>query len=156
MRYMCICCKEESYDGEFKRCSRCKQVKYCSAECQKRDWNEHKNICKILNTSESEVYEILKLAREHYINFYQLANLTKCVETPETLIVESSQQVVYCTKSNKLKFDILNQKGIDEADEDLKNHLNLNKDNFLLIIRDSQTKINSVYYSTKIPKSEYN
>lgn len=27
-------------------CSRCKEVRYCSTECQKEDWSSHKNICK--------------------------------------------------------------------------------------------------------------
>ncbi|KAJ1470727.1 hypothetical protein T484DRAFT_1846714 [Baffinella frigidus] len=30
----------------FKRCARCKQVCYCSAECQTTAWKGHKNTCK--------------------------------------------------------------------------------------------------------------
>lgn len=33
-----------TYVGEMK-CSKCKQVRYCGAECQKRDWCEHKRVC---------------------------------------------------------------------------------------------------------------
>jgi hypothetical protein len=32
--------------GILKRCSKCKKVFYCSKECQKKDWNFHKTICK--------------------------------------------------------------------------------------------------------------
>ena len=28
------------------RCSKCRVVFYCSAECQKKDWKKHKNSCK--------------------------------------------------------------------------------------------------------------
>ena len=30
---------------EFKKCSVCKKVRYCSRECQKDDWKKHKPIC---------------------------------------------------------------------------------------------------------------
>ncbi|AGE54815.1 histone-lysine N-methyltransferase / SET domain containing protein [Paramecium bursaria Chlorella virus NYs1] len=29
----------------LKRCSCCRMIRYCSEECQKRDWKEHKNSC---------------------------------------------------------------------------------------------------------------
>lgn len=28
------------------RCSKCKTVKYCSPDCQKKDWKKHKQMCK--------------------------------------------------------------------------------------------------------------
>lgn len=36
-----------------KICSGCKQVRYCSAECQKKAWAEHKIICKRFPTLEA-------------------------------------------------------------------------------------------------------
>jgi len=39
------CHKEESND-KFKVCGDCLKVKYCSKECQKKDWIKHKNNCK--------------------------------------------------------------------------------------------------------------
>ncbi|KAI9330412.1 hypothetical protein BDR26DRAFT_922530 [Obelidium mucronatum] len=33
-------------DGkDFKKCSRCQRVRYCSVDCQKSDWKEHKPMC---------------------------------------------------------------------------------------------------------------
>jgi len=40
------CRKKEKNKNEFMICSRCKQVAYCSRECQKAHWKGHKNICK--------------------------------------------------------------------------------------------------------------
>ena len=38
-------CKECSKIGRLFKCSRCKDVYYCSKECQKKDWKLHKIIC---------------------------------------------------------------------------------------------------------------
>lgn len=37
----CIRCKEEA----TKSCGRCKNIKYCSLECQQADWSTHKVLC---------------------------------------------------------------------------------------------------------------
>ena len=40
------CCKVEPENGpKFKVCSRCKMRYYCSRECQKADWQDHKKMC---------------------------------------------------------------------------------------------------------------
>jgi len=41
------CYKVEDHLNQFKRCSRCKKVKYCSQACQLRDWKiRHAKVCK--------------------------------------------------------------------------------------------------------------
>jgi hypothetical protein len=35
-----VCLKEPA-----KKCAACKDVSYCSKECQKFDWKEHKEVC---------------------------------------------------------------------------------------------------------------
>ena len=43
---------------QFKRCKQCKSVLYCSMECQKAQWQEHKLLCQaICQFSNSELRE---------------------------------------------------------------------------------------------------
>lgn len=39
------CNRRQSYT-RMKKCSRCRNATYCSVECQKQDWNRHKEECK--------------------------------------------------------------------------------------------------------------
>ena len=39
----CVICNEEAE----KKCSRCKNVSYCSKKCQAIDWKLHKKICQL-------------------------------------------------------------------------------------------------------------
>ena len=49
----CRCCGRA--DGPLKKCMRCLKVKYCSAECQRKDWKKHKMEC-----TEAEEYGGMK------------------------------------------------------------------------------------------------
>lgn len=40
----------------FNRCSGCKEVQYCSKDCQRADWTEHKKFCQILRIAASETW----------------------------------------------------------------------------------------------------
>ena len=42
---MCHGCDIQKTSSEFKKCSNCKMAYYCSSECQKKDWKEHKPQC---------------------------------------------------------------------------------------------------------------
>ncbi|KAF7325536.1 SET domain-containing protein [Mycena kentingensis (nom. inval.)] len=43
----CRGCHKPHPRSELKRCARCKDVWYCSSECQTRDWKEHKRTCNL-------------------------------------------------------------------------------------------------------------
>lgn len=46
MIHVCVACrKESSPDERFARCDACRIVRYCSPECQRRDWSRHKQTC---------------------------------------------------------------------------------------------------------------
>ena len=45
-----LCDKFETKVKEFKQCSYCLNVAYCSVDCQRQDWNRHKKECKCLLT----------------------------------------------------------------------------------------------------------
>ncbi len=42
-RNMCSVCGEE--DVKTKRCSGCRNIRYCSQKCQRADWKNHKRVC---------------------------------------------------------------------------------------------------------------
>merc|ERR1711957_85723 len=43
----CNFCKRTKKAGEkaFSSCARCRAVRYCSSECQQKDWGTHKDAC---------------------------------------------------------------------------------------------------------------
>lgn len=41
----CAKCRKFMCKHKIKRCSKCKQIRYCSKECQKADWDSHKSEC---------------------------------------------------------------------------------------------------------------
>ncbi|KAJ7431936.1 hypothetical protein B0H11DRAFT_2128180 [Mycena galericulata] len=43
--YACYTCKRAKDRNELKHCGKCLLVRYCSTECQKKDWPDHKKFC---------------------------------------------------------------------------------------------------------------
>src|SRR5262249_25588097 len=39
------CSKTETQGGEFKLCAKCRIARYCSADCQRLAWKDHKAVC---------------------------------------------------------------------------------------------------------------
>ena len=40
-----LCKRSEAFINDFKKCSKCKQARYCSAICQRKHWCVHKQLC---------------------------------------------------------------------------------------------------------------
>ena len=40
-----MCMKDEKPDAKFQYCAKCRSVCYCSKECQKAHWRDHKLAC---------------------------------------------------------------------------------------------------------------
>eukprot|EP00929_Paragymnodinium_shiwhaense_P118710 TRINITY_DN9062_c0_g1_i2.p1 TRINITY_DN9062_c0_g1~~TRINITY_DN9062_c0_g1_i2.p1 ORF type:complete len:228 (+),score=53.91 TRINITY_DN9062_c0_g1_i2:84-767(+) len=51
---VCMSCGR---DPAPKTCSGCSVASYCDAECQKKHWKTHKNICSKLKNAEAELYQ---------------------------------------------------------------------------------------------------
>lgn len=57
---ICAYCMETKSQYEtprFLKCSRCKQVRYCSQECQTKHWHTHKKGCNVLNDMRMSIKE---------------------------------------------------------------------------------------------------
>ena len=45
LRACSLCGAQEPFPHKFRRCGRCKSVRYCGEACQRRAWKEHKLVC---------------------------------------------------------------------------------------------------------------
>ncbi|KAJ0233292.1 Ubiquitin carboxyl-terminal hydrolase 19 [Hirschfeldia incana] len=72
-----------------KKCSRCKSVRYCSAECQKSDWNSgHNRKCKVFKSSSDSS----PVRRDHDLDFKASLFGNKSVSAPK--LMSQSKAVV--------------------------------------------------------------
>ncbi|KIJ28442.1 hypothetical protein M422DRAFT_270310 [Sphaerobolus stellatus SS14] len=71
------CLKPTTTPGErFRRCAECKNAKYCSRECQKKDWPRHRQEC---NEVDRRIPKILKnlLANPFLLRMIEVAIILK-------------------------------------------------------------------------------
>lgn len=59
--------RNEDAEKRLLMCGKCKSTYYCSRECQKADWKEHKKMCNIsITTKQPKENIIMSFIREHY------------------------------------------------------------------------------------------
>ena len=56
------CGRFEEHRFEFKKCSRCNEVWYCSRGCQKTDWATHKHVCSSLAAASDSLSQVQSTA----------------------------------------------------------------------------------------------
>ena len=61
------CIKEEPPDVDFSVCTRCNAATYCSKECQRAHWKDHKTRCQKIDDEETKAYGRIpgRVARFH-------------------------------------------------------------------------------------------
>ena len=57
-REKCLCCRKE--EVEMYRCSSCHSGVYCSRDCQKKGWSEHKDLCAVIKQLEAHLQEVAR------------------------------------------------------------------------------------------------
>ena len=48
---VCGFCHLITEQATYKRCGRCRSISYCNTECQRRDWNGHRQVCRLSSGS---------------------------------------------------------------------------------------------------------
>lgn len=104
MNENCNYCQKQQV--QMKKCSNCNQIKYCSKECQKSDWKQHKTICKtsnIINPS-IEFNKIFQNAMEYHQRFR-----TEVISelSPDILLIKTKK--VYDVMIDMLSYSRLHQ-----------------------------------------------
>ena len=90
------------------RCSGCKAIRYCSKECQKDDWLEHKDFCKSLRTSSNgNLVSVAQNIAELNVPIllYRILSSMKGELTLETLINDTYGIVLEVTRSQVEEFN---------------------------------------------------
>lgn len=71
------------FQGSLQKCSRCRAAWYCSKECQRADWKDHKPFCKPVSKKESKIHRfseqsVLDFIQNNYVSILrEIVNVSK-------------------------------------------------------------------------------
>lgn len=81
----CVCHVCHKSSPTMKWCGKCRSVKYCSQECQKEDWTNHKSICKSFTQNKTTVEYVRSFLTQKMHEFlFALAYYNK-IDNKETI-----------------------------------------------------------------------
>ncbi len=138
---VCICEKREKYPHEFKQCSQCKKVRYCSVECQAKHWPVHKANCNKLIGEGGSIYKFLDKIDKNE----NKTNKTYILDTAMEMCADKKEQQIILAeiqeKRDNIKFFYLDNDEVrrNPLDEEVKRHLDICKTNHLIFIHDLKT-----------------
>ncbi|KAJ6470402.1 hypothetical protein C8R45DRAFT_1078463 [Mycena sanguinolenta] len=84
-------------DRPLCKCSKCHSARYCSKDCQKRDWPEHKKTCGN-ETEESRMSRISKLMKSVMVNSRLMKQLHACCVLAFDLLDHARTDEVLCAQ----------------------------------------------------------
>jgi len=105
--HVCDDTADEAPDGKLFTCSKCKAVSYCSKECQKEDWKEHKRICGQLSYGDAKQPIHSDHARTAEL-LRHMVDLACSDDSPDfrrmmSLFIESKTEVDHTETKQKMK-----------------------------------------------------
>lgn len=107
----------------LKSCLNCKIIKYCSKECQKTHWTEHKHICKIIMLTSAKIRPLIE---EYNIMMLNTQLLIKSV--PKTVLRNTINSITYDERLNKalmFKYENATYNFIDSDNKEEWRNINL-------------------------------
>lgn len=132
---LCNYCNAQGH--KLLRCSRCKAIYYCNADCQAKDWERHKVYC------DPESVGIKRIVRDLRVTIFSMLNITKELDL-------SSPWVLAQAKTNepgKVRIGT----GDDKAAMDLIRQFTLSKEKEAEILKLSQYRgLNLIVEVTRI------